>query len=154
MEQNVFLWKRATTLKKTPIIKNQAQEDTDNQYKTQTQRWGSVAANLQRCSCALSLSKGLKRTWLTLPLFFVCANTCTGIHLESLLRMFYSAMKTRTGESRLNASDHLCQCHHCICHHGMKLPRQGVGPWWWKRWGVATSCDGYNELKDSEWVPE
>lgn len=94
----------------------------------QTQRWGSVAANLQRCSCALSLSKGLKRTWLTLPLFFVCAYTCTGIHLESLLRMFYSAMKrgTRTGESRLNASDHLCQCHHCICHHGMKLPRQAT----------------------------
>lgn len=114
--------------RKKTIIKNQAQEDTDNQYKTQTQRWGSVTANLQGCSCALSLSKGLKRTWLTLPLFFVCANTCTGIHLESLLRMFYSTMKrgTRTGESRLNASDHLCQCHHCICHHGMKLPRQAT----------------------------
>lgn len=127
MEQNVFLWKQATTEKKSLLLKIKCKK-TLIICTRQTQRWGSVAANLQRCSCALSLSKGLKRTWLTLPLFFVCANTCTGIHLESLLRMFYSAMKrgTRTGESRLNASDHLCQCHHCICHHGMKLPRQAT----------------------------
>lgn len=127
VEQNVFLWKQATTEKKSLLLKIKCKK-TLIICTRQTQRWGSVAANLQRCSCALSLSKGLKRTWLTLPLFFVCANTCTGIHLESLLRMFYSAMKrgTRTGESRLNASDHLCQCHHCICHHGMKLPRQAT----------------------------
>lgn len=67
---------------------------TDKQYNTQSQ--GSVTSSLSGCSQALSLSEGLEKTWLTLPLFFVRANTCMGIHLESLLRMFYSAMKRET----------------------------------------------------------
>ncbi len=95
-----------------------------------------------QCSLALSLSKVRERIWLTLPPFFVCANTCKGIHLESLLRMFYSAMKreNKDGDSWLNASDHLCQCHHCICHRGMKPPRQAT------QWGGGSGEGVGNKL--------
>lgn len=48
--------------------------------------------------------------------------------------------RSEDGDSSLNASDHLCQCHHCVCHHGMKPPRQAT------QWGGGSAEGAGNKL--------
>lgn len=54
--------------------------------------------------------------------------------------------RNKVGESWLNASDHLCQCHHCICHCGMKPPRQAT------QWGVSSGEGVGNKLWLLQWM--